>query len=119
VSPFGAPRTDRRHAGLDIAGRQGQPVLAALAGRVVRIDPALGGYGKTVVIDHGDGLRTLYAHNSSLLVQEGQWVERAQPVALVGRSGNATTDHCHFEVQRWGTAIDPLPHLERDAERSH
>jgi murein DD-endopeptidase MepM/ murein hydrolase activator NlpD len=66
------------------------------------------GYGKTVILDHGDGLRSLYAHNAKLLVRVGQSVERGQPVALLGRTGNATADHCHFEIRRGDRRLDPL-----------
>jgi murein DD-endopeptidase MepM/ murein hydrolase activator NlpD len=83
-------------------------VLAAEAGRVVYAAGGMRGYGRTVIVDHGEGLRTLYAHNSELLVGEGQHVTRGQPIAHVGRSGNATADHCHFEVLRGDRPIDPL-----------
>ena len=66
------------------------------------------GYGKTVVLEHGDGLRTLYAHNSALLVKVGQQVEQGSAIARVGQTGNATTPHCHFEMQRHLKPFDPL-----------
>jgi murein DD-endopeptidase MepM/ murein hydrolase activator NlpD len=69
------------------------------------------GYGKVVVVDHGDGEQTVYAHNSKNLVAAGDEVERGAEVALVGRSGNATTEHVHFEVRRGGVPVDPLPFL--------
>ncbi len=113
LSRYGAPRGGRRHAGVDIRGRRGEPVLAAAAGTVV-FSGTLRGYGRTVILSHGDGYETLYAHNADLLVGPGDEVVRGQPVATVGRTGNATTEHCHFEIQVNGAAVDPLTFLEQD-----
>jgi murein DD-endopeptidase MepM/ murein hydrolase activator NlpD len=66
-------------------------------------------YGTAVIIDHGNGLTSLYGHNSELLVSTGDRVGRGQPIARAGRSGNATTVHCHFEVRRYAKALDPVP----------
>jgi murein DD-endopeptidase MepM/ murein hydrolase activator NlpD len=71
-----------------------------------------GRYGRRVVIDHGDGLLTLYAHASKLLVEEGDQVRVGQEIAEVGRSGNAHGTHLHFEVRRDGRAVNPLPYLK-------
>lgn len=111
ISYFGAPRKSRKHRGVDIGGNQGDRVLAARAGKVVYSAGDMRGYGKTVIVDHGKGLTTLYAHNSKLLVRPGDRVESGQPIARVGRSGNASTDHCHFELRRDAVAVDPLPYL--------
>ncbi len=111
LSYFGAQRRDHRHKGLDIRGRHGQPVLATDDGRIVYSGSSMRGYGKTVIIDHGDRLRSLYAHNSSLLVREGDRVRRGQMIARVGRTGNATTEHCHFEIHENERAVDPLEFL--------
>lgn len=111
LSHFGATRHDRRHHGLDIGGRRDEPVRAALGGLVVFTGSTMRDYGKTVILDHGNGLSTLYAHGSALLVREGQRVQRGQPIARIGRSGNAETEHCHFEVRRNDVPVDPLPYL--------
>jgi murein DD-endopeptidase MepM/ murein hydrolase activator NlpD len=108
LSPFGAARKTHRHHGLDIGGRSGQPVIAARAGRVVYSGAGMRGYGKTVILDHGEGIRSLYAHNSSLLVRVGQKVDGGQSIAKLGRTGNATTHHCHFEIRRNDVPVDPL-----------
>jgi murein DD-endopeptidase MepM/ murein hydrolase activator NlpD len=110
LSRFGEQRKTHRHTGLDINGNRGDPVLAAADGAVTH-SSAMRGYGKTVIIDHGDGLKTLYAHNAALLVKVGDQVTRGQPIAKVGRTGNASTDHVHFEVHRDHVAVDPLNHL--------
>lgn len=115
VSPFGARRRSHLHAGIDIRGTSGQEVLAAASGRVTHSGPSGGGYGHLVVIDHGGGIETLYAHNSELLVRAGDFVEKGSPVARVGSTGNATADHCHFEVRRNKSPVDPMEYYA-DAE---
>lgn len=110
-SPYGM-RDGSMHEGLDIAADQGQPVRAVREGRVVFAGPR-GTYGNTVIIDHGNGLRTLYAHNSRVLVSEGQRVTAGQRIALVGSTGRSTGPHLHFEVLLNGTPVDPLLCLER------
>ena len=98
---------DRRfHAGVDYAGPTGDEFWAAGDGVVVSAGWR-GGYGNTVVIDHGDGLATLYAHASALLVHSGERVERGQPVARIGSTGYSTGPHLHFEVRQDGEPQDP------------
>jgi murein DD-endopeptidase MepM/ murein hydrolase activator NlpD len=111
LSYYGAPRKTHRHQGVDILGVHGSRVVASSSGRVVYSGDSMRGYGKTVIVDHGGGFRTLYAHNSRLLVREGQRVKRGQAIARVGQSGNASTDHCHFEIRRNDKAVDPLRYV--------
>lgn len=94
------------HEGLDFAAPPGTPILAASGGVVLeaKFHP---GYGNMVEIDHGDGLITRYAHASSLLVKQGQLVERGQQIARVGSSGRSTGPHLHFEVRLAGQPLDP------------
>ncbi|MFQ5877834.1 MAG: murein hydrolase activator EnvC family protein, partial [Acidobacteriota bacterium] len=106
----------RRHDGVDIDGRRGDTIVAAAAGRVAEAGTGRG-YGKMVLIEHGGGLTTLYAHASKLLVRVGERVRAGEPVARVGRSGNARGTHLHFEVRRHGRPIDPLPLLRSGAPR--
>ena len=98
LSYFGVKRGAHRHRGIDIRGKKGQQVRAVRAGRVLS-SSRMQGYGKTVVVDHGDGLRSLYAHNSTILVEPGEPVRRGQPIARVGRTGNASTHHCHLDPE--------------------
>jgi len=113
LSYFGERRSGRRrHTGVDIRGKRGQEVLAVRSGRVL-FSSSMRDYGRTIILDHGDGLRSLYAHNSKLLVQKGQQVYRGQAIARVGRTGNATTEHCHFEIRRGEVPVDPLPYLRQ------
>jgi murein DD-endopeptidase MepM/ murein hydrolase activator NlpD len=97
----------RHHEGIDIDGESGQPIRAAAAGTVARAGRD-GRYGNAVLIEHGDGLTTFYAHASKLLVRDGERVERGQTIAEVGRSGNARGSHLHFEARRNGKALNPL-----------
>lgn len=112
LSHFGVERRSGRHAGIDIRGERGQAVLAAQSGQVIFSGDGMRGYGKTVMLDHGDGWISLYAHNSALLVGVGDFVERGQIIAEVGRTGNATTEHCHFEIRQGARPVDPLQLLE-------
>ncbi|NMA54356.1 MAG: M23 family metallopeptidase [Firmicutes bacterium] len=109
-SPFGW-RNGRMHQGIDIAVPAGRTIIAAASGRVVNADWS-GGYGRRITIDHGHGLRTLYAHCSSLLVKKGDQVRAGQAIARVGTTGNSTGPHLHFEVQIDGQARDPLQFLK-------
>ncbi len=102
------------HSGLDIATSYGTAIKAADGGTVVWSGTGTGSYwsyGNYVVIDHGNGKRTLYAHCSSLLVSTGDKVYQGQAIARVGSTGRSTGNHCHFEVQINGTAVNPLAYL--------
>lgn len=109
-SPFG-PRWGSFHYGLDLAADQGTPVAAAAAGLVTEADWKNDAYGYAVMIDHGNGMETLYGHCSQLLVEEGQQVRVGEAIALVGSTGNSTGPHVHFEVRLQGECQDPLDYL--------
>ena len=100
----------RFHAGIDFAASYGSTVRAADSGQVI-FAGWYGGYGQTVIIDHGGGLSTLYAHNSRLLVQEGQSVQQGQAISAVGSTGLSTGPHLHFEVRQNGNPVDPAGYL--------
>ena len=109
VSGFGM-RWGRMHEGIDIAASSGTPIHAAAAGTVIHAG-WLGGYGNLVVVDHGDGLSTAYAHASAILVGLGQAVSQGETLSLVGSTGNSSGPHLHFEVRVNGSAVDPLFYL--------
>lgn len=104
-SSFGE-RNGRRHTGLDIAAPQGSEIMAAADG-LATFAGENGGYGNYLVIDHGGGVETRYAHCSEILVKEGDRVGRGEVVALVGSTGNSTGPHLHFEITENGEFLDP------------
>ena len=98
------------HTGIDIAAENGTEILCYLDGTVERCGLSAS-YGYYLCVDHGDGLKTLYAHASELLCFEGDRVKRGQPIALVGDTGRATNAHLHFEVYENGQTADPKKYL--------
>ncbi len=100
------------HSGIDIAAPNGTAVKAPAAGEVI-YDGWLRGYGRVVVLDHGRGYSTLYAHLSASLVKEGQVVKSGATIAKVGKTGNTTGYHLHFEVRVFGTPENPIKFLKR------
>lgn len=109
TSEFG-PRWGSFHSGIDIADPEGTPIAAAQAGEVVSAGYS-GGYGNLVVIDHGGGLATAYAHQSSIAVGEGESVSQGQTIGYVGSTGQSTGNHLHFEVREGGAARNPRGYL--------
>jgi murein DD-endopeptidase MepM/ murein hydrolase activator NlpD len=105
------PRGDRFHSGLDLVAPAGTPVRAAGAGTVTFAGWNAGGYGNLVVIDHGNGVSSWYAHLSRIDVPSGVAVTTTTQVGLVGATGNATGPHLHFEVRLRGAVTDPLAAL--------
>jgi murein DD-endopeptidase MepM/ murein hydrolase activator NlpD len=103
-------RYRQHHDGIDLAAPWGTPIHAARAGRVV-LAGWYYGYGRTVIIEHEGGLRTLYGHASRLLVRPGQVVRQGERIALVGCTGRCTGAHVHFEVRINGRPVNPLPYL--------
>lgn len=98
------------HTGIDIAADTGETIRAARSGRVT-FAGWLGGYGLTVIVNHGRGWETLYGHASSLYVSEGEVVQRGQSLAAVGSTGNSTGPHLHFEVRKQGVPLNPMQFL--------
>ena len=98
------------HSGMDIGVDYGTPIHAADSGTVI-YSGWISGYGNAVIIDHGGGMQTLYGHNQSLNVSEGQSVSKGDVIAFAGSTGNSTGPHCHFEVEINGQAVDPMGYL--------
>jgi peptidoglycan hydrolase-like protein with peptidoglycan-binding domain len=108
--PFG-PRGNRFHPGIDFPAAWNTRVGAARQGRVVFAGWSPGGRGRLVIVSHGYGMRSFYAHLNRVTVRAGQHVARGMRVGLVGSSGFSTGPHLHFELRRRGAAVDPLPAL--------
>ena len=104
-------RKTKFHAGIDLGAPSGTSIKAAAGGKVTMAERT-SGYGLTVKINHGRGLVTLYSHASKLLVKEGETVKKGDVIAKVGSSGRSTGPHLHFEVQLYGTPVDPLQYLD-------
>jgi murein DD-endopeptidase MepM/ murein hydrolase activator NlpD len=100
----------KMHTGVDMHADMGEPIHAAAAGTVVQAGWR-GGYGKCVVIDHGNGLATLYGHQSEILVSVGQKVKKGEVIGKVGSTGYSTGPHLHFEVRVNGSPVDPAGYL--------
>jgi len=107
-SPFTGHR--KMHEGVDIASRTGTPVYATADGIVSKAETAAG-YGKLVVVDHGYGYKTYYAHNSKIFVKVGQRVKRNDRIAAVGNTGSSTGSHVHYEVHLNGVPVNPKKYL--------
>jgi murein DD-endopeptidase MepM/ murein hydrolase activator NlpD len=105
------PRDNRFHTGIDFTASSGTNVRAAASGRVVHAGWDSGGYGYLVTLWHGNGVRTMYAHLSAVLVQRGQRIAAGVRLGRVGATGHAFGPHLHFEVRVRGAAVDPLPAL--------
>ena len=106
TSNFGA-RWGRQHKGIDVKVYIGDTIRAAFSGKVRMVKYEAGGYGKYVVIRHGNGLETIYGHLSKHLVAEDEIVEAGQPIGLGGNTGRSTGSHLHFETRLCGVALNP------------
>ncbi|MGB9638368.1 MAG: murein hydrolase activator EnvC family protein [bacterium] len=102
--------TTRFHSGIDIGAPYGAPIYAAENGKVI-LASWYDGYGYCIIIDHGDGVSTLYAHCSSIIVKQGQYVSKGQVIGYVGSTGNSTGPHLHFEVRINGNPVNPFNYL--------
>lgn len=102
------------HTGMDIAGcGYGSNIYASASGTVVKAKWGKVGYGNYIIIDHGGGIQTLYAHNSNLYVKVGQYVNQGDIIAAMGSSGNSTGTHCHFEIRIDGQYVNPAKYVSK------
>jgi len=111
TSRYGVRRWNKVHTGIDVAVGTGTTVMAYRAGTIKYAGWNPWGYGNLVIIDHGNGIETYYAHNSVIKVEVGQSVSKGQVIALSGNTGISTGPHVHFEVRVNGQHINPLPFL--------
>ena len=110
TSSFGAHRGSSRHQGLDLSAPKGTKVRATADGRVSFAGKS-GDFGRLVIIEHSGGYETRYAHLKSIEVTDGRKLKRGTVVGTVGKSGNATGFHLHYEVRLQGTAVNPKSYL--------
>lgn len=108
LAVFGARQQGVANQGIDVAAPLGAPVLASRGGRVIFVGEELPGYGRTVILDHGDGYATVYAWNSEVLVRVGQVVPQRQVIARVGATGRAASSGVHFEIRRGHRPQNPF-----------
>jgi len=111
TSLFGA-RGAYMHEGLDISVPEGTPIYSAAKGKVI-FSGKHGGYGNVVILSHKDGYVTIYAHNSKLLVREGESVKKGKKIALSGNTGKTSGPHLHFEIRKDSKPVNPLKYLPR------
>ena len=104
-------RWGRLHGGVDLAVGEGTPVYAADNGKVIVAEDSGNGYGNYIILDHQNGFKTLYGHNSELLVSVGDVVAKGDRIALSGNTGNSTGPHLHFEIQVNDEKVDPQQYL--------
>lgn len=104
----------RMHTGIDFAATVGTPIYATADGQVLAVDVRYDGYGKMIIIDHGFGYTTRYAHLQSFKVREGQRVKRGEQIGIVGNTGLSTAPHLHYEVLINGEHIDPVHYFFND-----
>ncbi|MEQ8344471.1 MAG: M23 family metallopeptidase [Sneathiellaceae bacterium] len=111
ISRYGAKDGGLHNDGINIAARSGDPVVAAENGVVVYSGNELAGFGNLLLLRHGGGWVTAYAHNDSLLVKRGESVNRGQIIARAGRTGSVSAPQLHFEIRQGKQAVDPMNHL--------
>jgi murein DD-endopeptidase MepM/ murein hydrolase activator NlpD len=112
TSGFGM-RHGRKHTGIDIDADAGDPIKAAYDGKVIYSGSKFKGYGNMIIIEHANDFTTIYAHNKENLVKEGEWVTQGQVIALVGKTGEASGSHLHFEIHLGDKPLDPLEYLQK------
>lgn len=101
----------RPHLGLDLAAPRGTPIYAAHGGRVIYTGSGFSGYGKFVIIEFNDEWATFYSHLDQITVKQGAWIKQGSVIGKMGRTGNASGVHLHFELRQNRQAIDPIDHL--------
>ena len=105
------------HSGVDIGSSYGHPIIAPADG-VVTLTETMGGYGKTIMIDHGNGISTRYGHLSGFAVTAGQHIQRGEVIGYVGESGRSTGPHLHYEVRINDTPVNPYKYLRMTVAHS-
>lgn len=116
TSGFGVDRGDHKHSGIDIANKLGTTIKSSAGGEVVHVGK-LGNYGNAIIIDHGNGLTSLYGHLSKYLVKKGQVIPQGFNIAQMGSTGKSTGSHLHFELRKDNKAVDPYTYLSSETSK--
>ena len=111
ITSFGANKGGTPNKGIDIQAKEGTTVVASRSGRVIFCEEKVKGFGKTVILDHGDGIQTVYSHNAEIAVSVGQDMRQGQPLAKVGASGRGASPYLHFEIRKRHRPQNPLYYL--------
>lgn len=111
-SPFGT-RWGRKHTGIDLRASTGTPIYASDNGIVTKAEYSSNGYGNLIIVDHGNGFITYYAHCEDIAVSKGDVVAKGDFIGTVGNTGRSTGPHLHFEIREDGQAKDPMPYLKK------
>ena len=101
-------KTMKFHAGMDFSAKSGTPIYATGDGKILKVRRSKRGYGNHVVINHGYGYKTLYAHMKKYIVRQGQTVKRGEVIGYVGSTGTSVAPHLHYEVHKDGRKINPV-----------
>lgn len=105
------PSKNKKHTGIDIAGKKGSPIFSVASGRVVYQGRRFSGYGKMILIAHDKGISTLYSHLNDIFVHAGQRLSRGQLIGTMGRTGRATGVHLHFELMENKIPVNPEKYI--------
>ncbi|MEX2593255.1 MAG: M23 family metallopeptidase [Anditalea sp.] len=108
----------KMHSGIDFSAAKGTPIYATGDGVISRISTEFGGYGKSIIIDHGFGFSTRYAHLNDFKVKKGQKIKRGDQIGTVGNTGSSTAPHVHYEVMKEGKYVNPVNYFFKDLEPS-
>jgi len=111
IAHFGAVKEASKNKGIDISASYGTGIMASRSGKISFISDSMKGYGKTIIIDHGDGYQTVYAYNAENLVKEGSYVKQNQIIGKVGKGGRARLSSLHFEIRKNHKPQNPFHYL--------
>lgn len=111
ITQWFKPKKNRKHKGIDIAGKKGSPIFTVAPGRIVYQGRKFSGYGKMIIIKHDKGISTLYSHLNKIFITAGQHVKRGQLIGTMGRTGRATGVHLHFELMENKRPINPTKYI--------
>lgn len=111
ILTFGDDKGASTNKGIDIQAKEGDTILASRSGKVIFSDEKVKGYGKTIIIDHGDNFQTIYAHNMEIMVKIGEEVSQFTPIASVGSSGRGNVPYLHFEIRKGHNPLNPFYYL--------